>query len=46
MEPSFVLIQIADVVRALQGTIQHHLYGLSGPSSGHVAGVGGGRDLS
>jgi len=45
MEPSFVLIHIA-VVRALQGTIQHHLYGLSGLSSGQVAGEEGGRDLS
>jgi len=46
MEPSFVIIHIAAVVRALQGTIQHHLYGLSGLSSGHVSGGEGGRDLS
>jgi len=46
MEPSFVLIHIGAVVRALQGTIQHHLYGLPCPSSGHLAGDGGVRDLS
>ena len=42
MEPSFVQIHLVAVVRALQGTIQHHLYGLSGPSAGYVAGVAGG----
>lgn len=46
MEPSFVVIHIVAVVRVLQGTVQHPLYGVSGPSSGHVAGEGGGGDLS